>query len=145
VQKRDEVKAILAEGGDPMAPRRVQRAGLTLEQASPEFWEGRRDISEAYRTNAKRAIEMHLVPILGNRNIGSIERQDLMDALQVMNAAGLAVYVRKVRMWIGQVFEWAVENGHAKINPAALINPRNAFARAKVEHFASAKLSKKSP
>lgn len=139
--RRDEVKATLAAGGDPMAPRRVQRAGLTLEQASAEFWEGRRDISETYRTNAKRAIEMHLVPILGNRNIGSIERQDLMDALQVMNAAGLAVYVRKVRMWIGQVFEWAVENGHAKINPAALINPRNAFVRAKVEHFASVDLS----
>lgn len=138
--RRDEVKATLAAGGDPMAPRRVQRSGLTLEQASAEFWEGRRDISETYRTNAKRAIDMHLVPILGSRNIGSIERQDLMDALQVMNAAGLAVYVRKVRMWIGQVFEWAVENGHAKINPAALINPRNAFARAKVEHFASVDL-----
>jgi integrase len=138
--KRDEVKATLMAGGDPMAPRRVQRAGLTLEQASEEYWQGRRDISESYRTNAQRAIEMHLVPILGKRNIGSIERQDLLDALQVMNAAGLAVYVRKVRMWIGQVFEWAVENGHAKINPAALINPRNAFARAKVEHFASVDL-----
>jgi integrase len=138
--KRDEVKAILEAGGDPMAPRRIRRAGVTLEQASEEYWQGRRDVSESYRTNARRAIEMHLVPILGKRNIGSIERQDLLDALQVMNAAGLAVYVRKVRMWIGQVFEWAVENGHAKINPAALINPRNAFARAKVEHFPSVDL-----
>lgn len=140
-ERRDEVKAILAEGGDPMAPRRVQRAGMTLAEASEEYWEGRRDLSESYRSNAKRAIEMHLVPLLGKRNIGSIDRQDLLDALQVMNAAGLAVYVRKVRMWIGQVFEWAVENGHAKINPAALINPRNAFARAKVEHFASVDLA----
>lgn len=139
--KRDEVKATLAAGGDPMAPRRVQRAGLTLAEASAQFWEGRRDISDSYRTNAKRAIDMHLVPTLGNRNIGSIERQDLMDALQVMDAAGLAVYVRKVRMWIGQVFEWAVENGHAKINPAALINSRNAFARAKVEHHAAVDIS----
>lgn len=138
--RRDEVKATLAEGGDPMAPRRVQRAGMTLAEASEKYWEGRRDISDSYRTNAKRAIETHLVPALGKRNIGSIERQDLMDVLQVMNAAGLAVYVRKVRMWIGQVFEWAVENGHAKINPAALINPRNAFVRAKVEHFASVDL-----
>lgn len=140
-ERRDEVKAILAEGGDPMAPRRVQRAGMTLAEATEEYWNGRRDLSESYRTNATRAIEMHLGPLLGKRNIGSIERQDLMDALQVMDAAGLAVYVRKVRMWVGQVFDWAIENGHAKINPAALINPRKAFARAKVEHFASVDLT----
>jgi integrase len=138
--KRDEIKAVLAEGGDPMAPRRVQRAGLTLEEASATYWDGRGDLSESYRTNARRAIEMHLVPTLGKRNIGSIERQDLMGALQVMNSAGLAVYVRKVRMWIGQVFDWAVENGHAKINPASLINPRKAFDHAQVEHFASVDL-----
>jgi integrase len=138
--RRDEVKVILAEGGDPMAPRRVQRAGVTLSEANNEYWEGRRDLSDSYRTNAKRGIEMHLVPTLGARNIGSISRQDLMDALAVMDAAGLAVYVRKVRMWVGQVFDWAVENGHATINPAALINPRKAFAHAEVEHFASVEL-----
>lgn len=139
--KRDEVKSTLAEGGDPMAPRRVQRAGMTLQEASDEYWNGRRDLSDSYRDNAKRAIEMHLGPALGKRNIGSIERSDLLDALQVMDAAGLAVYVRKVRMWAGQVFDWAIENGHAKINPAALINPRKAFAHAKVEHFASVDLT----
>lgn len=135
--RRDEVKATLRDGADPMAPRRVKRAGMTLEEASQEYWKGRRDVSDSYRSNAERAITMHLLPTLGKRNIASIERQDLLKALQAMDAAGLAVYVRKVRMWIGQVFDWAVENGHAKINPAALIDPRKAFAKAKVEHFAA--------
>ncbi|HVK95072.1 MAG TPA: integrase arm-type DNA-binding domain-containing protein [Noviherbaspirillum sp.] len=135
--RRDEVKATLRDGGDPMAPRRVKRAGMTLEEASGEYWKGRRDVSDSYRANAERAIAMHLLPTLGKRNIASIERQDLLPALQAMDAAGLAVYVRKVRMWIGQVFDWAVENGHAKINPAALIDPRKAFAKATVEHFAA--------
>lgn len=139
--RRDEVKATLREGADPMAPRRVKRAGMTLEEASAEYWKGRRDLSDSYRANAERAIAMHLLPTLGKRNIASIERQDLLAALQAMDAAGLAVYVRKVRMWVGQVFDWAVENGHAKINPAALIDPRKAFARAKVEHFAALDLT----
>jgi integrase len=138
--RRDEVKATLRDGADPMAPRRVKRAGMTMEEASQEYWKGRRDVSDSYRSNAERAIAMHLLPTIGKRNIASIERQDLLQALQVMDAAGLAVYVRKVRMWIGQVFDWAVENGHAKINPAALIDPRKAFSKAKVEHFAAVDL-----
>lgn len=136
-EKRDAIKATLAEGGDPMAPRRVQRVGVTLSEATEAYWNGRRDLSDDYRQNAKRAIEMHLSPTLGKRNIGSIERQELLDALLVMDAAGHAVYVRKTRMWVAQVFDWAVENGHAKINPAKLIDPKKAFARAKVEHFPS--------
>lgn len=135
--KRDEVKTSLRDGADPMAPRRANRAGMTLTEASESYWSGRRDLSASYLANARRGIEMHLLPELGKRNIASIERSDLLAALQKMDAAGLSVYVRKVRMWIGQVFDWAVENGHAKINPAALIDPRKAFSAATVEHLAS--------
>lgn len=139
--KRDEAKAALREGADPMAPRRQNRAGLTLEEASNQYWDGRRDLSASYLSNAKRGIEMHLLETLGKRNIASIEREDLLEALRKMDANGLSVYVRKVRMWVSQVFDWAVENGHAKINPAALIDPRKAFSAAKVEHFAALDVS----
>src|SRR5690606_32910330 len=47
--RRDEVKVTLREGADPMAPRRVKRAGMTLEEASAEYWKGRRDLSDSYR------------------------------------------------------------------------------------------------
>ncbi|MFZ1180907.1 MAG: tyrosine-type recombinase/integrase [Herbaspirillum sp.] len=113
---------------------------MTLREASEQYWNGRRDLSPSYLINARRAIEMHILPNLGDRNIASIEREDLMKELQRMDAAGLAVYVRKVRMWLGQVFDWAVENGYAKINPALLIDPRKAFSAAKVEHFAAIKV-----
>lgn len=138
--KRDEAKAALRAGADPMAPRRQNRAGMTLREACELYWAGRRDLSPSYLQNARRAIEMHILPKLGERNIASIEREDLLKELQRMDAAGLAVYVRKVRMWLSQVFDWAVENGYAKINPAALIDPRKAFSAAKVEHFAAIKV-----
>ena len=136
-EKRDEAKAALRDGADPMAPRRQTRAGMTLREACEQYWDGRNDLSASYVTNARRALEMHALPTLGNRNIASIERADLLTILQRMDADGLVVYVRKVRMWLGQVFDWAVENGDAKINPAAAINPRKAFSKAVVEHFAS--------
>ena len=136
-RKRDELKALLRDGHDPMAERRANRHGMTLREASDAFWAGRNDISPSYKANATRALEMHLWPNLGDKNIAGIDRDMLLTELSVMDAKGLHVYVRKVRMWVGQVFDWAVENGHAKINPAALINPEKAFGRAKVESFAA--------
>ena len=134
--KREEVKRALIEGHDPMAPRRVNRQGVTLAEATETYWQGRKDVSATYRTNALRGIELHLVRLLP-KPIGSITRDDLLGELLLMDAAGLHVYVRKVRMWVGQVFEWAVENGVANINPAALIRPEKAFGRAKVTSFAA--------
>lgn len=138
--RRDEERAKLARGDDPMAQRRAQRAGITLLEASTRYWDGRRDISEDYRKNAKNGIERHLGSKLGARNIATITRADLLDALNVMDAAGLAVYVRKVRMWVDQVFEWAVEQGYSGINPAALIRPEKAFSAAPVKNFAAVDL-----
>lgn len=134
--KRDALKATLRDGADPMAPRRAVRKGMTLQAASDAFWAGRDDLSDSYRANAERGIAMHLGGIL-QANVGGITRDALLDELKRMDAAGLYVYVRKVRMWVGQVFEWAVEHGHATINPAALIRPEKAFGHASVESFAA--------
>lgn len=139
-RKRDDLKATLRDGGDPMAPRRSTRAGMTLAEANEKFWAGRLDVAADYRENATKALKRHVEPRLGQRPIGSITRDDVMAVLSPMDAAGLHTYVRKTRMWLGQVFDWAVERGDAKINPCALINPAKAFGRSPVEHFAAIEL-----
>lgn len=139
---RDALKATLQTGGDPMAERLAKRLKsgktfMSLEIASDTYWDGREDITAGYRDNAKRGIEMHLEPAMGDLHIGSITKEQLLDQLNVMNANGLFVYVRRVRMWVDQVFEWAIEQGHASVNPAAQIRPEKAFSRRKVKHFAA--------
>jgi len=146
-QKRDELRAALRDGLDPMADRKATRSEnrlhgksrkwITLREASEEYWEGRKDLSSSYLANARRGIAMHLCTALGDRDIASITRVDLLAELKRMDAAGLHVYVRKVRMWADQVFEWAVENEKATINPAKLINPKKAFGQSKVESFSA--------
>lgn len=138
-EKRDEVKAQLRDGDDPMGARRTKRhaKSKTLAQCNEEYWDGRNDLSSSYRTNAVNGIKTHLYPRLGERAIGDITREDLLESLNIMDRAGLHVYVRKVRMWVGQVFDWAIEQQLAEINPALLINPKKAFGRAEVEHFAA--------
>jgi integrase len=138
-EKLSELKATLRDGKDPMVKRK-DSSGKSFADACRAYWDGRKDVSESYRDNAMRGIEMHLFPALGRRDVASIGRDDLLAALQVMDAAGKHVYVRKVRMWAGQVFDWAVENRLSPINPAAMIRADKAFGRASVESFAALEL-----
>lgn len=133
--RRDEVRLALLNG-ESVKPGK-KRAAMTLEQASATYWASRQDISDSYRMNAEHALERHIFPKLGKRPVGEITRMETLDALMAMDAAGLSVYVRKTRMWLGQVFDWAVEHEHATINPCALIDPKKAFSKVTVESFAS--------
>jgi len=137
-EKRDALRLRLLSGEKVRAGRGVE--ALTFAQASAKFWASRKDVSPKYVTNAENAMERHLHPFIGHRLLADIERADLLDALRRMDAAGLHVYVRKTRMWASQVFDWAVEQDYTKTNPARLINPQLAFARAKVKNMAALEL-----
>jgi integrase len=135
--KRDEIKSIIEAGGDPMAPRKAKKIGMTVEEATNGYWATRKDISESYRQNGVRAIEMYMYPRFRARSIESVSRDDVLDILRGLDSAGKHVYVRKLRMWLSMVWDWAVENGYASSNPPASINPRRAFGAAAVQNLAS--------
>jgi len=136
--RRDTAKMSLRDGQDPQAAKRPKKHNsLTLEVATERYWTSRQDVSDAYRTMAQHGIEKHLCPTLGKLSMREIDREGLLAALNVMDAAGRHVYVRKVRAWVGQVFEWAIEQGYATENPAVTINPKKAFGKTKVRHFSA--------
>lgn len=137
--KRDALRAKLLSG-ESIKHVKV-RDLLTFDQASSAYWATRKDLSADYLMNAENAIKRHLSPKIGSTQIASLTRADMLEALKAMDAAGLHVYVRKTRMWAGQVFDWAVEHGHCAINPCAMINPKLAFSRVKVVNMAALELS----
>ncbi len=139
-KRRDEARAVLRDGGDPMAPRKAA-AGRTLRQSWDAYWKGRQDITDAYKTNAQRCMEMYIFPKLADRGIATITRADLMVPLGEINALGLYTYVRKARMWLSQVFDYAMEHEDCESNPAKLINPDKAFGKVKVKSFAAVELT----
>ncbi len=137
--KRDDALRLLAAGHDPKAAGQAPPAAgksITLCGACDMHWDGKGDITDGYRENAKRGLEMHLAQ-LWKRDIRSINREELLDCLNAMDTAGKHVYVRKVRMWASQVWHWAVEQKYADSNIPDTINPRRAFGKKKVKHFAS--------
>ncbi len=98
-EKREEVKTKLREDIDPIESRKKDDSdALKFKEASDKYWEGRKDLSESYLKNATSALETHLFPQLGDKPITNITRETLMEPLNVMNANGKYVYVRKVRM-----------------------------------------------
>ena len=137
--KRDELRKMLLHGD--VVKKAPVAVVVTLKAATEAYWGGRQDVSTSYKTNAMRGIEMHLWPALGDKPIGSVTKELLMTELNRMNSAGLFVYVRKVRVWIGQVFDWAEAQGHATTNPTKSIDPRKAFGRRKVKSFAAVELT----
>ncbi len=137
--RRDQLRLKLLTG-ERLTPTR-QRDRMTLQQAVAAFWGGRKDVSESYRQNATRALEMHILPRLGGMQLDEIGRADVLAVLDALDAAGKHEYVRKTRAWLGQVFDWAVERELAPMNPCALIDPRKAFTKAKVVSFAALELT----
>ncbi len=134
--KLADVKAVLRDGGDPMSQRAARRgAGMTVEQACRAYWAGRGDIRTGYRDNALRAMELHVFPFMGSLPVRGVTRQDMMTVLDRMDAAKKYVYLRKVRMWLGLMFDWAIARHDAESNPASVIDVGKAFGASKVKHF----------
>lgn len=139
-QKREEAKAVLRAGQDPNAARKATRNAVTLDEAHTAYWSGRKDLSTSYLENERRAFEMHVHPSLGSRVMKDITRADVLATLNQLDARGKHDYVRKVRMWLAQLWDWAIEQGHATENPPRSIKPERAFGKTQVEHFAALEL-----
>lgn len=136
--KRDEFRRKLLDGVDVKAkPKKT----VTFSEAVALYWAGRKDVSEGYRTNATRGLEMHLEYAIGKDSIDTVTREKLLELLTKLDNQGKHVYARRVRVWAVQVFDWAVEQGHCKENPAAQIRPEKAFGKKPVQHHAAIKLS----
>ena len=136
--KRDEFRRKLLDGVDVKAK---PKQSISFSKAVETYWAGRKDVSDGYRANATRGLAMHLEYAIGADPIASITRERLLELLLKLDAAEKHVYAKRLRVWAGQVFDWAIEHGHCPTNPASLIKPEKAFGKKQVVHHASLKLS----
>jgi integrase len=135
---RDEVRKQLLAGEDPSAKSAV-KPSITLGAASASYWEGRKDVGPGYLEDATRGLALHLAS-LWNVPVNTLTKAQLMEPLMVLNAQEKFVYARRIRLWASQVLGWAVSHDHCTENVADQIDPKTAFGRRKVKHFASLKL-----
>lgn len=140
-EKRDELKRSLLAGDVPTRRKAVP----TLSEVSARYWETRQDLSAAYLMNARNALDKYVFGRFGARPVDQLTRDDIMAVLVGMNDEGKFVYLRKLRMWLAQVLDFAVEHRWLTDNPAAGIRTDRAFGRRKVQHFAALELHEVGP
>ena len=140
-KRRDELRVKVIDGTiSAIVPSIVPTKVTTLTASIDAYWSGRRDISATYIERVRNAMARHIEPFIGAKDIKDISRQDLLDQLNRMDAAGLHEFVRKVRMWVSQVFDYAVEQKLCSENIAALIKPEKAFGKTAVKNHPHLKI-----
>lgn len=116
-RKNEAIRSAVANGLDPWEPE---------VQAAPTFREAARIVHELNVPrwkNAKHAkswmqtLERHALPVIGDKPIDQIERQDVLRVLTPI-WTDIPENARRVRQRMRTVFKWAMAHGHLDYNPA---------------------------
>ncbi len=137
-QRRNDAKKLLADGIDPSAARKAEKAGAKntfLAVAKEWYAKQEKTWRPSYRVKITRHIDKYLGPWLGNRPIADIEPPELLKTLRRIEARGHHETAHVAHQVAGRIFSYGIATGRCTRNPANDI--RGALAPAKSGHFAS--------
>ena len=111
-------RATVAEGGDPLADKRRQRAprfrdaAATVHEANLPRWRSSKHAADWLAT-----LNRHAFPSLGHITVDTISRTDVLGVLTPIWTSRPET-ARRVRQRIRTVMQWAVAHAYAEHNPA---------------------------
>ena len=134
--RRDQARRLVADGIDPSAARKAERAarGTTFESVALE-WLGKQHFEPTTRNKALWMLEKLLFPTLGPKPINSIDAPMVLAALRKTEARGKHESAHRAKWRAAQVFRYAVANGLATHNPVADLG--GALTAVRVAHHAA--------
>lgn len=141
-QLRDSARQLLADGIDPSAQKKAERA--TAKQLSKNSFEiiGREwfdtkqsDKTEGHQRRVLRALEKDLFPTLGNMPLNEITAPVLLQTLRRIEARSAIETAHRVKQIAGQVFRFAIATGRAERDPTPDL--KGALSNPKKRHFAA--------
>lgn len=138
-----EARSRVAEGVDPSAERRKEKAKAKLSSSNTfavlaEEYIETKMVREgmADRTVTKtRYLLGKLQAAIGNMPIDAVDPQMLLAALKKLEAAGTYETAKRCRAFASRVFRYAVITGRATYDPAAVL--QGALITPKARHFAA--------
>ncbi len=135
-ERRDEARALVAQGIDPSAERRAAKDAdaLTFEAIACE-WIARQDLAPATAKKHHWLLERHVLPALGAKPIASITAADVLAMLQALEGRGLLETAMRARSMVSCVFRHAVSTLRAPGDPTVAL--RGAIKSPKVRHHAA--------
>lgn len=116
--KAEEARRSLAAGQDPAAKRveerqaRVSAASTDTLRAMFDEWmaKTKSEASEVYRGNIEAALKKDVFPKLGAKAPHTITRADIVEILRDVEERGAYEMVRRIRMWLRELFEFGIDD-----------------------------------
>lgn len=116
--KREELRALLADGVDPGEARKATKreeaikAANSLEAVAREWFEKQaRTWVASHSKDVMRRLEGNLFPALGHRPIGEIDAPELLATVRKIEARGSHDLAHRVLAMSGQVFRYGIATG----------------------------------
>lgn len=138
-EKRDEAKALLAQGGDPSQAKQdakrenEKEAGNTFRMIAEEYVDKIRREGRAPATlNKTEWLLGQVFGKIGDKPIRSITASDILDALRGIEKRGRLETARRARSTVGTVFRYAVATTRADNDPTFAL--RGALTAPTVHH-----------
>lgn len=138
--RRDEARALLAEGIDPsdarqMAKQATKEAAESTFQAVAEIWRDHylATQSEAHQVRTWSIARRVLLPYIGRRPIAEIKAPELLRALRITEDRGRIETAHRALNIAGQIFRFAVARGQAEADPTPAL--RGALKPTRPKHM----------
>lgn len=124
--KADDARGLIAQGLDPSAERKkqkaisVQVAANTFEAISRE-WLAKVGVvwADSHRDRLKRRLERDIFPVIGNRPISDITRPELLRVLARIEDRGSFDTAHRALGNCGKIFRYAMNTGRCKTDITA--------------------------
>ncbi len=125
--RRDDARRLVADGVDPGAKRREEKAratGADTFGAIAEAWLAQQAgaWTEGHTVTVRSRLDRDVLPYFGHRQMDGITAPDVLQVVRRVEARGAIESAHRILTVIGQVFGYAIAVGLAQANPAAGID-----------------------
>lgn len=113
----DAARDRVATGADPVQEKRLQRLARARDEAGKELtirtlsqaWLDKHPGSAVYIGNIQAALKKDVLPEIGSMHPGTVERKHIIALLRKMERRDALVMLRRLRMWLKQMYEFALD------------------------------------
>ncbi|HVN89193.1 MAG TPA: integrase arm-type DNA-binding domain-containing protein [Candidatus Binataceae bacterium] len=139
-QRRDDARKKIADGIDPSAERKAEKAKTSFDRAG-SFEATAREWFEKFSAGWVQAhaetvihrLEADVFPWIGSRPVSEITALELLEVLRRIEARGAISTAHRIKQIVGQVFRYAIATGRASRDASADL--RGALAPERERHF----------